>query len=308
MYDVIIIGSGTAGLNAALYSVRAGLKTLVLEKEPITGGQIALSAIVENWIGEKSISGADLANKFTDHAKTLGAEIKTFAHVSSVDLSGEVKKVKTSVGDFESKALIIATGSKERKLAIPGENELKGKGVSYCALCDAAFFKDKEVAVIGGGNTALEEGEYLSKFASKIYLIHRREEFRAEKVILDRVNKNNKFEFMLNKTATGIIGENNVQKLKIKDVKTNEESELNISGVFIFIGMLPNSELFPDIKKDEKGHILADEYMSTNIKGVFVAGDVRKQPMNQLVTAASDGAIAAVSAYKYLSGHFIGKR
>ncbi|MDD5023210.1 MAG: thioredoxin-disulfide reductase [Candidatus ainarchaeum sp.] len=301
MYDVIIIGSGSAGLNASLYAARAGLKTLIIEKEPITGGQIALSSIVENWLGEKSISGSKLVEKFTEHVSSFGVEIKQFTEVISVELEGEVKKIKTSSEEFQSKVIVIATGSREKKLGISGEEEFKGKGVSYCALCDAGFFKGKEVAIIGGGNTALEESEYLSKFASKIYIIHRRNELKAEKIILEKAKKNKNLEFILNTTVSEITGNKQVEKIKLKNVETGKESFLDVSGVFVFVGMIPNSELFQNIKKDEHGYIISDEYMQTNVPGVFVAGDVRKQPINQLITAAADGAIAAVSAYKYLS-------
>lgn len=304
MYDVIILGAGTAGLNASLYCVRAGLKTLVLEKEAGNGGQIALSSIVENWLGEKSLSGADLSAKFTEHVKSLGVEIKNFVEVTSVDLSGKTKKIKTSSGDFESKALIIATGSREKKLGIRGEEEFKGKGVSYCGLCDGPFFKDKNIVVVGGGNTALEEADYLTKFASKVYLIHRREEFRADKLVIERTKSNKKIEFLMNKTIEEIVGETKIEKIKIKDKNSEEESEVSVEGVFIFVGTIPNTELFPDLKKNKQAYLLADEKMQTNLSGVFVAGDVREQPINQLITAASDGAIAAVSAYKFLSEHF----
>jgi thioredoxin reductase (NADPH) len=301
MYDVIILGGGFAGLTSAIYTTRAGLKTLVLEKEPACGGQIALSAVVENWPTEKSISGLDLSLKLTEQVKNLGAEIKTFEEVQSVVLEQKIKKIKTSVSSYESKAVIIATGAHEKKLGILGESEFKGKGVSYCALCDAAFFKDKIVGVIGGGNTAFEESEFISKFASKIYIIHRREEFRAEKILVQRAEKNPKIEFLLNKIPVEIIGDKFIEKIKLKDAKTGEISEIKLDGVFVFIGMIPNTSLFSSIKKDEKGYLLADENMQTNLSGVFVAGDVRKKPIEQLVTASSDGAIAGVSAFKYLT-------
>jgi len=301
LYDVLIIGSGTAGLNAALYSVRAGLKTIILDRAPSPGGQIALSSIVENWLGEKSISGSDLANKFASHVKSFGVEIKTFVSVESVSLSGEIKTTKTSSEIFKSKTVIIATGSKERKLGIPGEEKFKGKGVSYCALCDAAFFKNKEVAVIGGGNTAIEEAQYISKFASKIYIIHRRDKFRADKIIVDKAEHNEKIEFMMNKSPIEFFGNDKLEGVKLKDNVSGNISDLNVSGVFVFVGMIPNSELFSDLKKDNRGYLVSNEYMETNIPGVFVAGDIRNRPLNQLITAASDGAIAAISAYNYLS-------
>ncbi len=301
MYDVIIIGGGFAGLTSAIYTVRAGLKTLVLEKEPACGGQIALSSVVENWPGEKSISGVDLSLKLAEQVKNLGAEIKTFEEVVSADLEGKIKKIKTSENSYESKTIIIASGAREKSLGIPGELEFKGRGISYCALCDAAFFKDKVVGVIGGGNSAFEESEFISKFASKIYIIHRREEFRAEKVLVENAKKNKKIEFLLNKAPIEIIGNKLIEKIKLKDNKTGEISEIKLDGVFVFVGTVPNTSLFDSIKKDEKGHILCDELMKTNISGVFAAGDARKKPIEQLVTASSDGAIAGVSVSKYLS-------
>lgn len=300
IYDLIIIGGGPAGLTAALYGARAGLTTLVLEKKPINGGQITSTSVVENWPGTKSISGMDLANSMAEHVLSLGVEIKNMYEVQEVKLEGKIKKIKTNYGEFESKTVIIATGCSEKKIGVKGEEELKGQGVSYCSICDAPFTKGKTVAVIGGGNSALEEAEYLSTFASKVYLIHRREEFRADKVVIDKVKSNKKIEFLLNKTVSEIIGKNKVEKIRIKDTKSEKESELKIDFVFVFIGMDPNTELFKEVKKDQNNYILADKECSINLKGVFVAGDVRSGAIKQVVVASSDGATAALSVRNFI--------
>ncbi|MBN2477919.1 thioredoxin-disulfide reductase [Candidatus Micrarchaeota archaeon] len=302
MYDVLIIGGGAAGLTAALYASRAGLKTAVLEKSPGLGGQISSTSIIENWPGNQSMTGADFSQKLSEHAKKFGAQITTFAEVNDADLTSNPKKIKTSAGDFEGKTVIIATGAHEKKLGVPGEDEYKGRGVSYCSTCDAPFFQDKTVAVIGGGNSAFEEGIFISKFAKKVIIIHRRDEFRAEKIVVDGAKENEKIEFMTSKTVKEIKGNNSLEKLVLEDTKTGETSELNVDGVFIYVGMIPNTELFKGkINTDERGYIITNENMETNIPGVYAAGDVRKSPVKQLTTAASDGTISAVIAEKYIS-------
>jgi len=304
IYDVIILGAGPAGLTAALYASRSGLKTLVLDKTPVVGGQIALTSLVENWPGVQSTDGPALSNNFADHAKKFGAEIKNMVSVSEVELEGKVKKLKTSAGDFEGKSLIIATGAKERTLGVPGEEEYKGKGVSYCATCDAPFFKDKNVVVIGGGSAAFDEGLYITKFAKQVTFVHRREEFRAEQILIDRAKNNDKVKFQLNKIVVSIIGnEQGVEKIKLKDTKDDSESEFQVDGVFIYIGMLPNTELFKGkLNMNDNNYLITNDNMETNIKGVFAAGDVRFSPVKQITTATSDGTIAATMALKYLEG------
>ncbi len=301
VYDLIIIGGGPAGLTAAIYGVRAGLNTLVLEKKPINGGQISATSVVENWPGIKSISGMDLANSMAEHVLSLGVEIKNMCEVQEAELSGKIKKIKTNYGEFESKTVIIATGCSEKKIGVKGEEELKGAGVSYCSICDAPFTKGKIVAVIGGGNSALEEAEYLSSFGSKIYLIHRREEFRADKAVINKVQSNKKIEFLLNKTVSEIIGKKKVESIKLKDTQSGKESELKIDFVFVFIGMDPNTEIFKEVKKDQNRYLLADKEFSTNLEGVFVAGDVRSEATKQVVVACSDGAVAALSARNFIT-------
>lgn len=301
-YDLIIIGAGPAGLTAALYASRSGLKTAIIEKGAI-GGQISTTAIIENYPGYESISGPDLTAKMAEHAKKFGAEIMEFTEVLNLDFEGETKKVKTGSGDLEAKAIIIATGSREKKLGAKGETELKGKGVSYCATCDAPFFRNKDVIVIGGGNSALEEANYLTKFANSVTVVHRRGEFRAEKAVQEKVKNNPKIKFIMESTVEEIVGQKKVESVKIKNVKTNSISEIKCDGIFIYVGMIPNSELVAGkLALDKYGQITVDNEMKTNAKGVFAAGDVTNSKVKQVTTATGDGTIAAVFAEKYISG------
>ena len=301
IYDTIIIGGGPGGITAGIYAVRAGLETLIIEKAAMTGGQIADSSLVENWPSVKSASGQDLLQKFADHAAALNVQIKTFTKVNEANLEGEIKILKTNYGDFQAKTVIIATGASERKLGVPGESKFKGRGVSYCAVCDAAFFRDKEIAVIGGGDSAIDEGLYLTKFASKVHLIHRRDKLRATKILRDRALKNEKMAFHWNKQVLEILGrDNKVSGIKLKDKITGEESILKVPGVFIYVGTIPNSQVF-NVEKDERDFIKTNEKMETNLNGVFAVGDVRTTVLRQVITASSDGAIAATYAEKYIS-------
>lgn len=294
-YDTVIVGAGPAGLTAALYASRAGEKTLLLDKQA-PGGQIYLSSVVENYPGLKTTDGQSLISTMLEQAKAFGTEIKQFAEVTEANL--KEKTVKTKDATYKGKTIIIATGNRWRKLNVPGEEELVGKGVSYCATCDGPFFKDKAVAVIGGGDSAVEEGIYLTKFATKVYIIHRRDSLRAAKYLQDRAFANNKIEFIWDTEVAGINGENKVESLTLTNRKTAEETTKKLSGVFIFIGMLPNSEPFKgQLKMDERGYIHTNEKMETGVEGVYAAGDVRVSPVKQLTTAAADGTIAAVSAY-----------
>ncbi len=293
-YDLIIIGAGPAGLTAAIYSSRAGNKTLLLEKG-IPGGQIYLSSLVENYPGIKSSDGATLIATMVAQAKSFGTHLLENTQVQEVDL--ENKTVKTEKGIYSSRCILIATGNRWKKLNVPGEEELVGRGVSYCATCDGPFFKDKEVAVIGGGDSAIEEAMYLTKFAKKVYIIHRRDKLRAEKYAQEQAFANKKIEFIWDTEVTGVLGSGKVESIKLKNKKTTEEKKLEVSGVFIYIGMLPNTELFQGkIDFDKRGYILTNERMQTNIEGVYAAGDARSSPVKQITTAASDGTIAAVSA------------
>ncbi len=300
--ELVILGAGPAGLTAAIYAKRAGLDTLLLEKGA-PGGQITTTSDVENWPGQKHISGFELAQTLEDHAKHFEAEIR-MAEVAKVTLSAEKKVLSTDKGEIEAKALIICTGAHHRPLNVPGEMELTGRGVSYCAVCDAAFYRNEEVAVIGGGNTAVEEAEYLTRFAAKVYLVHRRDALRADKLLADRVLANSKIVPVWDSVAEKINGKTGVESLSLKNVKTGETRDLAVTGVFIFVGTLPNSSLLQGTGLDmtADGWLRAkSEDMETNIPGVFVAGDVRETKLRQMITAAGDGARAAMSAYAYLA-------
>ncbi|MGC8898951.1 MAG: thioredoxin-disulfide reductase [Candidatus Micrarchaeia archaeon] len=300
-HDLLIAGGGPAGLTAAIYAARAGLDVLVVEKG-VFGGQIANTSIVENYPGIENIRGTELAEKFAEHAKKAGAELKNFVEVKNAKKVGEKIVLETSVGELMAKALVIATGEKEKKLGVRGEEELKGKGVSYCATCDGPFFKNKEVIVVGGGNSAVDEGIYLTNFAKKVYIVYRkgRENLRAEKALLDRAFTNKRIEFIFNTEIKGIEGEGKVGGVVLFNNKTGKTERMKIDGVFIYIGMEPNSDPFKKIvKTDEHGYILTDENLMAG-DGVFAAGDVRKNNIKQVVWAAGEGALAAVSAYRYI--------
>lgn len=292
MYDLIIIGGGPAGLTASIYAKRFGLNTLLIEKLG-TGGQVPLTDLVENFPGfPEGISGIELATKITEQAKRFNTEIIN-EEVLEVDF-GKPKKVKTSTGIYESKGIIIATGANPKKLNIPGEKEFTGRGVSYCAVCDAYFYKNKDVVVVGGGDSALTEALYLTTFVNKLYLVHRRDKFRAAQYLQDKVFKNSKIEIIFNSELKEIKGEKRVEKVIVFNKEKNENIELNVNGVFIYVGLNPNSEMFKDkINLDENGFIITDEDMRTNIKFVYAAGDVRRKSLRQIITACSDGAIAA---------------
>ncbi len=293
-WDVIIIGGGPGGLSAALYAARGGLKTLVIEKNFNVGGNIALTSLVEDYLGIPSINGEELTQQMRKHVEQFGVKILTGEEVVSTTF-GSPHIVKTRNQTFNAKILIIATGTNPRKLNVEGENEYIGKGISYCAVCDAPFFKDKTVAVIGGGNSAFDESLYLTKFVKKLILIHRREEFRADKILQDRLMKKENVEFLLNKVVQKIEKENDEMVLTLFDKKKQSTTQLRVNGIFIYIGLIPNSHLF-NVDKDDRGYIITNEYMETNVKNVFAVGDVRKSPLKQVITAVSDGAIAGHTA------------
>jgi len=299
--DVLIVGAGPAGLAAAIYAGRSQLDTLVLD-QMMPGGQLLITEEIENYPGfYEGITGFELSEKFRQHAEKFGAKIESGKPVESVDLDGEIFVVKAGGEEFRGKTLIWAAGSTPRKLNVPGEAEFVGRGVSYCAVCDGAFFKDRTVAVVGGGDSALEEALYLTKFAKKVYLIHRRDKFRAVKIIQDRVKRNEKIEPVLNKVVVSINGKDFVESVTLKDTVTGEESVLPVDGVFIFIGNEPNvAPVAHLVDTTEQGFIITDEEMKTKTPGLFAAGDVRHKPLRQVVTAASDGAVAAMSASKYI--------
>jgi thioredoxin reductase (NADPH) len=302
-YDIIIIGAGPAGLSAAIYAARTLRSVLVIEKA-IVGGQQSMTEHIENYpgTGKEPLSGMALAEQMQIQAQTQGAEF-LFDEVVNIELKDNKRIVYTSYnGSFESTAVIIATGRSAKKVGVVGESELVGKGVSYCATCDGAFYRDKKVAVIGGGNSALEEARFLTKFASKVYLIHRRNEFRAEKVVIQRTKENPKIEILTPYILSSIKGDNKVNSIDIINIENKEEKNIIVDGVFIYIGSTPSTEFCKDIVTiDKQGYIVADDKMRTITPGVYAVGDVLNKNLWQVVTAVSDGAIAGVFAEEYIS-------
>lgn len=297
-FDTIILGGGPAGLSAAIYSARGAVSTAIVDINML-GGQPSNYLELENYPGFQIVGGYDLMEKFEEHADKFGVNKFPMQEIQNIDLKN--KKITTNEYEFNAKTIIIATGAQPMKLGVPGEKEFVGRGVSYCAVCDGTFYKDKVVAVVGGGNAAVEEAVYLTKFANKVYLIHRRDELRADKIVQERAFKNEKIEFIWNSVVREIKGENLVNTLVLKNVKTNEISNLNVNGIFPYIGITPNVEGFTgQLEQDASGFIITDETMQTSLEGVFAIGDVRKTPLRQVITAASDGAIGAVYAVKYI--------
>ena len=305
LYDVIIIGGGPAGLSAAMYAGRARLNTLLIEKDAY-GGQIAITSEIENYPGGmESESGSDLIDRMVTQVNRFGAD-KVSDTIDDVDLDSDIKVVKGQKGEYRGKTVIIATGAQPRPIDCTGERELIGRGVSYCATCDANFFKDLEVFVVGGGDSAVEEAIYLTKFARKVTIIHRRDELRAAKSIQERAFANSKIDYMWDSVVVELKGEGILTSMVVQNVKTGENHEIfadeedGVFGVFVFIGFMPNSKLFEGKVVMEENYIKADENMHTNVRGVFVAGDVRIKKLRQVVTAAADGAIAAIEAERFL--------
>ena len=299
-YDVVILGGGPAGLSAAIYAARGQAKTAVIDIS-MFGGQPSNYLELENYPALGKIGGYDMMEKFEEHADMFNIDKYPMLEIEKVDLIPDTKIIETKDSIFETKTVIIATGAQARKLGIKGEKEFAGRGVSYCAVCDGAFYKDKKVAVVGGGNAAVEEGAYLTKFANKVYIIHRRDSLRADKIVQQRAFNNNKVEFVFDTIPVEIKGSNNVEELVVKNVKTNEQSELKVDGVFPYIGFTPNVDYInAQLKQDDAGFIITDEYMQTSVKGVYAVGDVRNTPLRQVITAASDGAIAGCFATRYL--------
>lgn len=300
MYDMIIIGSGPAGLAAAIYGQRAKLSVLVVEKQPMSGGQIINTYDVDNYPGMPGVGGFELAMKFREHADGLGMQVVT-AEVQSVELSGDVKRVITNEGTYESRTIVIATGATHRKLGVVGEDALSGMGVSYCATCDGAFFRGKEVAVIGGGDVALEDALFLARVCNKVYLIHRRDAFRGAKTLQEKVMNTENIEIIWDTTVESIEGEGVVESIHLYNKKKEESQVLSVQGVFVAVGIQPNSELFRDmLDMDAAGYICAGEDGVTSQLGIFVAGDVRTKQLRQIITAAADGANAVTSVEHYL--------
>lgn len=299
MYDIIIIGAGPAGLTSAIYARRAAKSVLVLEAKSY-GGQIINTLDIENYPAESHISGFDFATKLYNQAKDLGAEI-VFEKVVDINNKDNIKEVITIKNTYQGKTIIIATGSENRKLGLSNEDELVGKGISYCATCDGAFYKDKTVAVVGGGNTALEDALYLSNIANKVYLIHRRDEFRGEKSTVNLLKEKNNIEFIYNSNITKLNASEKLDSIEVTN-KDGSIKTIEVDGLFIAVGRIPENENFAKIiEVDENGYIKASEDCHTNIPGIFVAGDNRVKEVRQLVTATSDGAIAATAAVKYIN-------
>lgn len=300
-FDVIIIGGGPAGLSAAIYSGRARLKTLLIESMAV-GGQITLTEYIENYPGfEKPILGQELAEKMEKQARRFGVGIR-YAEVTSVSLKGDEKHVYLSGEDehLKSKVVILALGTNPRKLRVPGETEFTGRGVSYCAPCDAPLYKDKHVIVVGGGDTAVEESLFLTKFSRKVSIVHRRNKLRAVPILQERAANNPKIDFIFDSVVREIKGDAKVKSVTIENLKEGKDEELKCDGVFIFVGLEPQTALVKNkVQCDERGFIVTNEDMETNIKGVYAIGDVRVKSLRQVVTAVSDGAVAAMSAYKY---------
>lgn len=302
-YDLVTIGGGPAGLTAAIYAGRGLLKTLVIEKL-MTGGQATITHMIDNYPGfPEGVSGPDLMEKFEQQAKRFGAEFK-FATVDQITLDGNMKVLKLGNEEIRAKTVLICTGAEPRKLDVPGETRLTGKGVSYCATCDAAFFRDAVVAVVGGGDSAVKEAIYLTKFASKVYVIHRRNELRAEKITAEQAFANEKIEIVWDSVVEEIKGDKAVQLLQVKNVKDGSSRELEVEGVFIYVGMIPNTDFLKGfVDLDEAGYIIADRDTHTGVTGVFAAGDVRRKLSRQVATAVGDGATAAMAAEECISGH-----
>lgn len=321
MYDLIIIGSGPAGLSAAVYAKRAGLDALVMEKSPMSGGQVLTTYEVDNYLGMPGINGYDLGMKFREHADRMGVEFLE-TEVSGVERiknrnryeentselvaasnsgAGEGFCIVTDKGEYRAKTILAATGAVHAKLGVPGEEELAGMGVSYCATCDGAFFRNRVVAVVGGGDVAVEDAIFLARTSQKVYLIHRRDELRAAKVLQERVKNLSNVEILWDTVVDEILGEDQVKKISIRNVVSGEKWELEMDGVFIAVGIHPNTELFENLVEcDEKGYIIAGEDGATTEDGIFAAGDVRSKPLRQIVTAVADGANAIAGIQNFL--------
>jgi thioredoxin reductase (NADPH) len=299
-WDLIIIGGGPAGLTAGIYGARSGLKTLLLEEKTL-GGATAESPLIENYPGFLAITGQDLVNRMAEHCRKFGVTIKEIEGSKELDFSGEKKIVKTDRASYSASAVIIATGSHYRELGVPGENEFKGRGVSYCAVCDGAFFKGKRVAVIGGGNSAATSALYLSNMASNVKLIHRRDQLRAEEALFRNLQER-KVEFIWNSVVKEIRGDTKVRSVVVHNKKTDEDKEIEVDGVFVQVGEVPNSQLAvkAGVKVDERGYIIVDERQRTNIAGVYAAGDVTNGPVKQVGTAVGQAIVAATEAFGYI--------
>lgn len=303
IYDLLVLGAGPSGLTAAIYAARSRLSVLVIE-QMLSGGQIATTEKVENYPGfPEGIDGLELGQRLEEQARNFGAEM-VLATVEKVNLTGALKEVKTTEGSFRGRTLLIATGTRARALGVPGEEELKGRGVSYCVTCDGSFFRDKSVMVVGGGDSALEEALVLTKFATKIYIVHRRNELRAVRILQERIQNNPKIEVIYNTVVQKINGRERVQSVTLHDVDSDRTWDVAVDGVFLYVGLIPNTDfLNGNLARNEQGYLITGEAMETSIAGVFAAGDIREKGLRQVVTAVADGAIAAISAAKYVDEH-----
>lgn len=301
MYDVLVIGAGPAGMTAAIYAARAGYKTAMAEVG-VPGGQAATTETIENYPGfPQGVAGPDLMYKFFEQTQVFGVET-LYGYVESIDTQDDVKKVKIGDTIYEAKAVIIASGAKPKTLGAPNEDKFRGRGVSYCATCDGFFFKDKEVMVVGGGDTAVEEAMYLTKMCSKVTLIHRRDQLRANRTAQNRAMANEKLEIIYNTTLEEIIGESKVTAVRLKNKITGKESVMPIEGIFIFAGYQPNNDFFPaDLAVDNQGYVITNEKMATNLPGIFAVGDVRQKPIRQVTTAVGDGGVVMTAVEEYLA-------
>lgn len=302
MYDIIIIGGGAAGMSAAVYAMRGGMKTLILEKLAC-GGQAAKTYEIDNYPGvADNPTGPALMESFEKHALKFGAEIKKEAVREIINPDGDIKTVKTRKGEYNTKTIIIATGASPKQLGVPGEIELQGAGVSYCATCDGAFFKGKDTVVIGGGNTAMEDALYLAGFCEHVFVMNRSEKFRASKVLLDKVKANERITVYTNLVSERFEGDGKLERIIAKNVKTGDMGYINASGVIVAIGITPENTVAKKcgVELCERGFVKTDMYLATNVKGIFAAGDCRVSPLRQVITAAADGAIAATSAINYI--------
>lgn len=299
IYDVLIIGAGPAGMGAAIYGARAGMKLAVIDRSPVSGGQVLTTYEVDNYLGLPGVSGSEISERFREHVDKLEVPFIT-AEIQSVEDKGETKLVHTDEGDYEAKALILATGASHAMLGVEGEMKLSGMGVSYCATCDGAFFKKRVVAVVGGGDVAVEDAIFLAGLCQKVYVIHRRDTLRAADSLQKKLLALPNVEVLWNSEVKEIQGEDFVESLVVYQNQTKEETQLSVDGVFIAVGIIPNTEIYRNlVAMDEKGYIIADETCATSTPGIFAAGDIRKKPLRQIITAVADGAnaISAVQTY-----------
>jgi thioredoxin reductase (NADPH) len=301
MYDLIIVGSGPAGLSAAIYAQRAMLNTLIIEKNVFSGGQVLNTYEVDNYPGYKGINGFDLGTKFREHAEELGSKFIE-AEVKKIELNGQVKKVITNEEIYETKTIILATGARYRKLEVPGEAEFSGMGVSYCATCDGAFFRNKTTCVVGGGDVAVEDAIFLARMCKKVYVIHRRDEFRAAKRLQEKLFSIENIEVIWDSKVNQIKGEGQVNGIIIENMKTKETQKIDADGIFVAVGIIPNSDEFEGVvAMNEQKYIIAGEECHTNIEGIFATGDIRTKLLRQIVTATADGANAVTSVQNYIN-------